>query len=197
MLAQWAGSFGRRRLIAGLAAVPVVASVVAAAALGGCNALPGRILLPLERLQAQIDARFPRSYPLAGLIELNLSAPALQLRPERNRLQLQMAVQAGGPALRRDYDGRLSIEFGLRFDASNQTVRVQDVQVLALEIDGLPRQTEVWLAAFGPRLAEQALRDGVLYQLQAKDLALGERLGVRPGRIAVTDEGLEIELIRP
>ncbi len=195
---MWAGPSGRRRLIAGLAAAPVIASVMAAAAaVSGCNALPSSIVLPLSRLQAQIDTRFPRSYPLAGLIELNLSTPALQLHPERNRLQLQIAVQAGGPALRRSYDGRLDLEFGLHYDATDQTVRAQDLQVLALQIDGLPRQTAQWLAAFGPRLAEQALRDGVLYQLQAKDLARAGRLGVRPGRITVTSEGLEIELIRP
>ncbi|NMM79164.1 hypothetical protein B2J89_21225, partial [Acidovorax sp. SRB_24] len=49
-------------------------------------ALPRSVTLSLETLQDKLAQRFPRSYPVAGLVELNLQAPRLALRPERNRI---------------------------------------------------------------------------------------------------------------
>jgi len=170
----------------------------ALALLAACGAVkPGSVTVPLERLQSRIDARFPRRFPLAGLLELNLQAPSLQLRPEANRINAVMALEAAGVVLRRSYSGLLDIDFALRYERADQTVRAHDLLVNALQIDGLPPQTAQLLTGLAPRLAEQTLRDVVVYQLQPRDLATADRLGVVPGRITVTPAGLEIELVRP
>ena len=51
------------------------------------------------------------------------------------------------------------------------------------------------LNAYAPPLAEQSLREVVLYQLQPKETAMADLLGLRPGRITVTPQGLLVELI--
>ena len=42
---------------------------------------------------------------------------------------------------------------------------------------------------------EQSLREVVLYQLQPKETAMADLLGLRPGRITVTAQGLAVELV--
>ena len=162
----------------------------------GCGpVLPGSLAVPLDKIQQKIDARFPRRFPLAGLLELNLQAPRLRTLPEQGRINAVMLLDASGSLLRQSYNGRLDLDFALRYEPVDQTVRAHDVRVQSLQIDGLPAQTAQLLAGLGPRLAEQALRDVVLYQLQPKDLARAEQLGVMPGRIIVTAQGLEVEVV--
>ena len=155
---------------------------------------PRSVTLTLEQMQEKLAQRFPRRYPMAGLIELNLQTPRLALLPEQNRLQLVMALEASGAALRRIYTGRMDLDFSLRYEPADQTVRATDLRVHAAQIDGLPPQAAQWLGRFGPALAQQALREVVLHQLQAKDLALADSLGLQPGRMTVTPRGLVIEL---
>ena len=163
----------------------------------GCNGAlgPRSVTLSLEQMQDKVAARFPRRYPLAGLAELNLLAPRLSLRPEQNRINVVMALEATGPVLRRAHTGSLDVDFALRFEPTDQTVRATDLQVRALQIDGLPPQVSPVLSGLGPVLAQQALREVVLHQLQPRDLAVADRLGAQPGRITVTQRGLEIELV--
>ena len=73
-------------------------------------------------------------------------------------------------------------------------MRATELQVNALQIDGLPAQASTLLAGLGPTLAQQALREVVVYQVRPRDLALADSLGLQPGRIIVTAQGLEIEL---
>jgi len=48
------------------------------------------------------------------------------------------------------------------------------------------------LALYGQQLADQSLREVVLHQLQPKDLALADGLGVQPESITVTSQGLVV-----
>ncbi len=156
---------------------------------------PRSVTLSLDKMQERLAQRFPRRFPLAGLIDLNLQVPRLTLLPERNRINAVMALDASGPALRRAYNGILDVNFALRYEPADRTVRATELQVQTLQIDGLPPQASTLLAGLGPTLAQQALREVVLHQLQARDLALADRLGLQPGRISVTQQGLVIELV--
>ena len=180
----------RRHALLGALAAAVLAGA-------GCNGAlgPRSVTLSLEQMQDKVSARFPRRYPLAGLAELNLQTPRLALRPEQNRINVVMALEATGPVLRRAHTGSLDVDFALRYEPADQTLRATDLQVRALQIDGLPAQVSQALSVLGPALAQQALREVVLHQLQPRDLAVAERLGLQPGRITVTPRGLEIELV--
>lgn len=162
----------------------------------GCTSPAGpRVTLSLDQMQDRLGQRFPRRYPMAGLIDLNLQAPQLRLLPEQNRVNAVMALEASGPALRRAYNGIMDVDFALRYEPADQTVRATELQVHALQIDGLPPQAAQLLASLGPQLAQQALREVVLHQLRPRDLALADSLGLQPGRMTVTPRGLVIELV--
>ena len=165
-----------------------------------CQALPDGPSQPgytvsAEQLQQAVAKRFPLRYPLGGLIDLQVQAPRLRLLPEVNRLATAMVVEASGPALRRNYVGTFDLDFALRYEASDRTVRAHQLRVQALRFPDLPAGPAEMLDAYGPMLAAQALGEVVLHTLRPQDLALPDALGLQPGSITVTPAGLAISFV--
>jgi hypothetical protein len=152
----------------------------------------GRYSVSAEQLQQMVAQRFPLRYPVAGLVNMDVQAPALRLLPTLNRLSAEMAVEAAGPALARSQSGTLEVDFALRYEASDRTVRAHQLRFKRLQIADLPPLTSELLNAYAPALAQQTLQEVVLHQLQPKDLATADNLGLQPSTITVTDSGLVI-----
>jgi hypothetical protein len=151
-----------------------------------------RYTVSAEQLQQMVAQRFPLRYPVADLVNMDVQGPALRLLPSLNRLSAQMAVEAAGPALAQSQNGTLELDFALRYEASDRTIRAHKLRFKRLQIAGLPPVASQLLNAYGPSIAEQALQEVVLHQLQAKDLATADNLGLQPSTITVTDNGLVI-----
>ena len=152
-----------------------------------------RYTVSTAQLQAAVAEKFPLRYPVAGLFDLALQAPRLKLLPAVNRINADIPVEAAGEALRRRYAGNFDIDFALRYEASDRTLRAYQIQVNALRFPGLRPEVSDLLNTYAPVLAAQALREVVLHQLSAKDLALADTMGLEPGSITVTDQGLVID----
>ncbi len=160
----------------------------------GAQALPS-YTVPLAQLQEMVARKFPRSVPVQGLLDLAVQAPRLRLLSEVNRLGAAMAVDAAGPALRRSHAGMFDVEFALRYEASDRTLRAHQLQLGRLEFPTLrPAVTEI-LNAYGPMLAERSLREVTLHQLRPQDTAVFDGLGLQPGPITVTAEGLTVAFV--
>ena len=166
----------------------------AGSALANVGKSPG-YTVSAEQLQQAVATRFPLRYPVGGLLDLNVQTPRLRLLPETNRLATDMVVQAAGPVLGRSYNGTFEVDFGLRYEASDQTIRAQQLRVNALRFPELPPGPAELLAAYGPALAEQTLQNVVLHQLRPQDLALPDAMGLQPDSITVTPRGLAISFI--
>lgn len=151
-----------------------------------------RYTVSAVQLQQMVAQQFPRRYPVAGFMSMDVQAPALRLLPELNRLSAEMAVEAAGPLLGRSHKGTFEVDFALRYEASDRTVRAHQLRFKRLRMADLsPAGTEL-LNAYGPALAEQTLQEVVLHQLRSQDLAMAEDLGLQPSSITVTDGGLVI-----
>lgn len=173
----------RRQILAQLGAASL-------ALLTSCaRAAPG-YTISQRQLQQALAERFPRSYPLAGLLDLQLQAPRLTLLPERNQLNAVMDLAATGPLLARRYTGVFDVDFGLRYEAQDRSIRAHRLQVNALQLEGLKPQAAALLQRYAQQLADQSLHGVVLHQLQDKDLAPIDALGLQPESINVTPRGL-------
>ncbi|MFN4117903.1 DUF1439 domain-containing protein [Acidovorax sp.] len=163
----------------------------------GCGALAQpSYTVPLAQLQEMVTAKFPRSVPVQGLFDLSLQAPQLRLLPDVNRLGAAMAVEAAGPALRRGHGGTFDVEFALRYEASDRTLRAHQIKLGRLDFPTLKPAVTDLLNAYGPVLAEQSLREVTLHQLRPQDTAVFDGLGLQPGPITVTAKGLEVAFVR-
>jgi hypothetical protein len=147
------------------------------------------------RLQAAVAERFPLRYPLKGLMNLDVQVPQLRLLPALNRMAAEMVVLAAGPALQRRHQGTLEVEFALRYEASDHTVRAHQLRLARLQFPSLQPGVVALLNTYGPALAERTLLEVVLHTLRTQDLALPDTLGMQPGSITVTGEGLTIGFV--
>jgi hypothetical protein len=157
-------------------------------------ALP-RYSVSKAQLQTALSQRFPLHYPVPGLLDLELHSPQLQLLPDQNRLSAELAVQAAGPALQRVHTGTFALEFGLRYEPSDRSIRATKLRLQRLQFPTLQPNVVALLNAYAPALAEQSVQEVVLHQLQPKDLALADGLGLQIGSITVTDVGLVIGFV--
>jgi hypothetical protein len=106
-----------------------------------------------------------------------------------------MVLDAAGPALRRSYRGSFDVDFALRYEPIDQSIRAHALRAHSIRLPGLAPQTLQLLEAYGQALAEQALLEIVLHRLGARDLALADAMGLQPGDITVTPEGLIIGFV--
>ena len=183
----------QRRQVLHLAARTALAGAATSAMLHA-HALPS-FTVTAEQMREALGKRFPRRYQAGGLLALELQTPALRLLPKENRLGAGIPLEASGPALPERYAGVFDLDFALRYEASDQSIRAHQLKVNTLRFSGMPPRQAELLTAYGPALAEQALRDVVLHQLRPQDLMLADGLGLEPGSITVTARGLVVGFV--
>jgi hypothetical protein len=193
----------RRPLLSGLSAAVLVSLLSGCAGLGG-----PRVITLDERELARLLARaFPLNRRVLDLLDLQLAAPQLQLRPDRHRLAVSLTLQAqerwrGGRGR-----GELAFDCALRYDAADATLRLAQVQVQRIDFTagGEGSGSTAWdaLAAqpglaqrIGRILAEQLLENLVVYRVAADRLASLRRQGFEPAAVDITEHGVEITLAR-
>jgi hypothetical protein len=176
----------------------LVAAVGLGLAASGCSgkSMPSSVSVSTQKLQEMVARRFPKEFPVAGLLQLQLKAPTLATVPERNVLNAVIPAELTGKVLKESYGGQLNVDFALRYESTDRTLRAHQIKVNSLEMGGLAPAMSDMLATYANALAEQALGQVVLYQLQDKDLELADTLGVEPGAITVTPQGLTVALVQ-
>jgi len=182
----------RRFFLSAVRCLALVGAVWATVA--GAQAQP-RYTVSAEQLQQAVAQRFPLRYPVAGLLNLDVQAPRLRLLPEQNRLNAEMAIEAAGPALERRHAGTFEMDFALRYEASDRTIRAHQLRFKRLRFADLQPAASELLNTYGPALTEQSLHEVVVHQLRPQDLALVDTMGLQPGSITVTDKGLVIDFV--
>jgi hypothetical protein len=185
----------RRR---GLAAL-VAAGGLAGLGLGGCaNAPlgPRHHDVSLERLLASMAERFPMKRPVWDGLDLTLGLPTLSLRPAENRLATVLDVSADERMLtRRQYKGTLGFSSGLRYEASDRSVRLSEVRIEQFQVDALSRLLGSQASRLGAWVTQDLLENLSVYRLPPSVVELTELLGVRPDGLQVQPQGLRILLV--
>ena len=175
-----------------LAAAWLFASVV----LGGCLGMGGPqqiVLTPADLLRAMAP-RFPIERRLLGVLEVRAELPRLRLVAESQRLGAEFDVTIDDRLSRQTYRGVIGFESALRYERSDQSVRLDRLRVQRLQFDGLPPSAQPLLRTAGTALAEQMLADMTVYRFPADKLRAAERRGYAPSAVSVGAEGVTIEL---
>jgi hypothetical protein len=174
-----------------------IAITLLAFSLLACSTLTAqpRFVVSKDQLQQVVAKRFPLRYPVAGLLNLEVQAPQIQLLPEINRLSAVMAVEASGVALNRKQAGTFEVEFALRYEVSDRTLRATGLNFKRLNFPGLQPMASEMLNLYGQTLSEKALLEVVLHTLRPQDLGMADGLGMQPGSITVTERGLVVDFV--
>ena len=147
---------------------------LAGALLASCATLvgPRQVELPLVRLQAGIDKRFPMQHRVLALFDLALTRPQLSLLPETGRVALAMdAVLTPPPLLgRQTWRGTLSLSGRLYIDAARNAVLMAEPRIDAFRIDGLDAATQAQLSKVAASLTQNIVADLTVYSFRPEDL---------------------------
>ena len=166
--------------------------------LGACanllNPGPRAYTISQAQLLELIAKRFPFNDRVAELLDLQALAPRIRLLPESNRIATELDVNLTERLLRTAFTGSLAMDYGLRFEPSDNSIRMTDVKVSSLQFAGVPERYQPLVNSLAPRLAERLLNDFSLHQINAKDLGVVNGWAYAPGGFQVTPQGLTISL---
>jgi hypothetical protein len=184
-------SAARRRLrwAAALAIVPLLG-------LGGCAGLMGPRTLTFSdtELSEMLAKRFPMDRRVAELVDVTVSSPRVWLIPERNRLGTSFDVQAGDRLWGKALQGKLALDYALRFEPSDESIRLTQVRVQDFRLDAGSSPIPLPAQRIGGLLVEKMLEDLPIYHLKPEQAERMRRAGYQTSAVAVTSRGVEITL---
>lgn len=182
----------RRQLLKrALSAVSATAAGLLASAPRAVQAQP-RYVISAERLQQAVDQRFPLRTGVAGMLQLTVQPPLLRLLPDADRVGCEMVVLASGPVLEAPSSGEFDLDFALRYEPGDRSIRAHRLRVRSLRISGLDVPFAQLLDTLREPLAQRSFGELVLHRLSEQDLALALTMGFEPDTIGVTSQGLVI-----
>jgi hypothetical protein len=177
----------RRRTVLKLAAIAVGASLLAS-----CSSLigPRQVELPLHKLQAGLDKRFPVNERLLELFDVQLTRPQLAIQPDQDRVAL--AVEASvAPPFARAWTGNIAFSGRLYVDPGRAAVMMAEPRVDSLRLGNPDAERHLTRVANG--LIDTVARDMPVYTFEQKDLRYAGMQFV-PTRIQTTRTGLVVTL---
>ena len=182
----------RRRWLASLV---ITSAAIASASFTGCAVLQSQnsVTLSESDLQRLLERSFPLDRRLLDILDVTVTSPKVRLLPESNRLGTELEVGTRDRLFGGRWRGRLALDSALRYEPSDQSIRLAQVRVRSFSLDGgvTPGSQAERLGAV---LAERVLEDFTVYRVPAERAAQLLRAGVAPGAVTVTQRGVEITL---
>lgn len=167
--------------------------------LAGCAAIsppgPKTYTISQAQLLDLIVQKFPFNERVAELLDLQALAPRIKLLPQTNRIATELDLNLSERFLRNTFKGSLVMDYGLRLEPSDNSVRMTDVKVSSLQLSGVPAAYQPFVNGLAPLLAERLLKDFTLHKISAADTAAVNGWLYEPGVFQVTPQGLSISLI--
>jgi len=164
--------------------------------LTGCASLtrPHTITFSEADMARLMNQHGPFERRLLEVLDVRINRPTVRLLPQTARLASDFEAVTTERVSGKTYQGRLSIDYGLRYDDFLQAIRLSQVHVNDLRIAGLPSPQQAGLHRLGALIAEEMLEGAVIYRFKPSDLKTAEGRGLRPGDVAVTSKGVQITL---
>jgi hypothetical protein len=180
---------GKRRAGKALIAIAACGLLASCASLVG----PRQVELPLYKLQAGLDRRFPMDKQMLELFNVRLSRPMLSLIPERDRVALTMHATVAPPFLSQLWNGSLDLSGRLYVDAARGAIFMAEPRVERFVIDGINESYQRQLTKAANILMDEVIDDVPVYSFRMEDLRYG---GVQfvPTRMTTTSRGLVVTL---
>ena len=169
--------------------------VLAGGVLASCASLvgPRQVEIPLAKLQAGVDRRFPLNNRALELFDIQLSRPQLTLLAGSDRVSLAMDAYVAPPFMKQSWSGSLALSGRLYVDAARSAVLMADPHVDRFTIDGMDESRQRQLGKVANVLVGKVISDVPVYSFRMEDLRYA---GVQfiPTRIATTPDALVVTL---
>ena len=162
--------------------------------LSGCASLIGThdVDISESQLNLLLARQFPMERKVLEVIDLNISNPLIQLIPESNRVGTELDVTALDRLFGSSAMGHVKLDYGLRFQPSDHTIRMTQVRVRELTLSSGSNSLRGAAQRIGGLVAENALENLVLYRMKPAQADEMDRLNLVASPITVTARGLHM-----
>jgi len=171
-----------------------LATASAALLLSSCASMlgPREVDLPLPKLQASLDRRFPMDNRLLELFDVRLTRPQLAVHAG-DRVSLTVDASVAQSFLRHPLAGSLAFSGRLYIDQARSGVYMAEPRIERFEINGLDAAVQRQLARAANGVMDKVVLDIPVYTFRMDELRYA---GVQyvPTRIATTANGLRVSL---
>ena len=164
--------------------------------LAACSTLdaPPTMVFTDADMARLLEQHGPFQRRLLEVLDVRVQRPSVKLLAATNRLASVFDVSATERMSRTTLNGRLEVEYALRYDPEEQAIRMTQVRVDDFQLNNVPPEKKAGMQRLGTLIAEYMLEDAVLYRFKPADLRNAEGRGVRPGAVTVTSRGVEVTL---
>ena len=152
---------------------------------------PRQVDIPLWKLQAGMDRRFPVNNRILELFDIELTRPRLAVLPGTDRIALSMDAVVAPPFIRQAWNGSMGLSGRLYVDAARGAVFMGDTRVERFVVDGVDESRQRQFTKVANVLMDKVIREVPVYAFKPEDLRYA---GVQfvPTRIATTPDGLVV-----
>lgn len=157
----------------------------------GCAELmvPRVVTVTTQSMSERLAREFPLDHRLLELVDVRVSEPRLKPDPDSGRLRADFRVQASERLTGTRFDTPLGVLAGLRWQASDGTLRLERVELdLPPPAGQGPGREPAWWLRVAAVLGARVFEDRVVWRAPAD-------LGLTVERITVTPAGVELKLV--
>jgi hypothetical protein len=171
------------------------ATLLACLLLASCATFSGprEVEVPLYKLQAGLDRRFPVDNRMLQVFDVHLTRPQLSMLPESDRVGLSLQAEIAPPFLRQSYSGSVAFSGRLYVDPARSAIFMTDARVDHFDLDGVDASSQRQFTKLANVLMDKMVVDVPVYSFNMSDLRYA---GVQfvPTRIVTRRSGLVITL---
>lgn len=184
---------GRRRFLsASLAAFGAAVSLAACAST--FPFIPDHYTFSQGDVQKAIARKFPYQHTVAQVVEVALANPAVGLKPEQNRVAVQLDARFTSPFLRAPVNGTFTVSGQLAYDAPSRSVVLKSPAVDSVNLDGEAQAYTQQIGAAAGMLATQLLTNYPIYTFKPEQLQFGG-VNYEPGTITILTNGIRVAIV--
>ncbi len=147
-------------------------AALAAGLLASCANLAGprQIELPLAKLQAGVERRFPLDNRVLELFDVALTRPQVLLQPDTGRVGLSMDAAVAPPFGHQSWHGSMALSGRLVIDAARGAVLMAEPRVDRVAFDGIDESRQRQLSKVANLLMDKVVHDMPIYSFKMEDL---------------------------
>ena len=166
--------------------------------LAGCGSLPfvsGEVRMSADELTQKMARRFPLEKNVAGLLEITLANPRVDLSEADNRITTNFQTMVKLPLTNKMLSGTLKVSGRPEYVPESRALYLREARVDQIRIENMPDGLSAAIAKAASTVARDVLQDKPLHTFQAEDFT---KYGIQyvPERIVVRGDHLVLALKR-
>ncbi|MET0322574.1 MAG: DUF1439 domain-containing protein [Duganella sp.] len=146
--------------------------LLVAGVLSACSALigPRDVELRQERLQHDLERKFPLHHRVLGIFDVELSHPQLAILADNNRVAITFDLNVTPLLARQSWHGSMAVSGRLNVDSARNTIYIGDTHVDRFALDQIDQGKQTQLASVANLLSDTLVKNVAVHTFKPEEL---------------------------